>query len=100
MDYVLSFGVGRQTTFRVEDITQTLPTEADIRITLPCASPESPRSPFPYAAKMMISYGPLINMLNREQDPVRFDSDIQSARAAAIKEYNHLPQDMLWNVGK
>ncbi|GFZ45812.1 hypothetical protein JCM24511_03542 [Saitozyma sp. JCM 24511] len=99
MDYVLSFGVGRQTTFRVEDITQTLPTEEDIRITLPCASPESPRSPFPYAAKMMISYGPLINMLNREQDPVRFDSDIQSARAAAIKEYNHLPQDMQWNVG-
>lgn len=99
MDYALSFGVGRQTTYRVEEITQNLPTEEDIH---PLGvSPDTPRSPFSFAAKQMISYGPLINMLNREEsDVARLEGEIQAARAAAIKEYNQLPQDMQWNVGK
>ena len=99
MDYALAFGVGRQTTYRVEEITQTLPTEEDIHPT--GISPDTPRSPFSFAAKMMISYGPLINMLNREEsDVLRMEAEIQAARAAAIREYNQLPQDMQWNVGK
>jgi hypothetical protein len=94
MDYALSFGVGRQTTFRVEDITQTLPTGADFPET-------STRSPFLYAAQMMLSYGPLINMLNCEQgEGNRKESEVQSALAQAIKQYNQLPQDMQWTVAK
>jgi hypothetical protein len=99
MDYALAFGVGRQTTYRFEEITQPLPNEEDIYPSGP--PPDAPRSPFSFAAKQMISYGPLINMLNREASEVaRMDAEIQAARAAAIKEYNQLPQDMQWNVGK
>lgn len=97
MDNALSFGVGRQTTFRVEDITQILPTDTDI----PSASGENVRSPFSFAAQMMMSYGPLINMLNREQGAApQNDQDLQSALARAIRAYNELPQDMQWNVSK
>lgn len=86
MDYALSFGVGRQTAFRPDDITQTLPTEEDL---------QADRSPFPYAAKMMLAYGPLINSLNRGKG----DRDAHAACASAIREYNRLPGDMQWNVG-
>lgn len=100
MDFALSYGVGRQTTFHLEDITQELPTEEDVR---PAGtSYDMPRSPFPFAAKQMLSYGPLINLLNSNKpaDLGHKESLIQSARAAAIAEYNQLPQDMQWNVGK
>jgi len=101
MDHALAFGVGRQTTFRIEDITVSLPTSSDLH---PGGIPEGePGSAFPYAAKQMMIYGPLINMLNanhRDRDPVRLDADIQNARAAGMVEYNQLPDDMQWNVGK
>lgn len=113
MDYSLAFGVGRQTAWRVEDITQPLVTEEDMRgpisdspakggSTRPPVDPSKPRPVFPYAAKMMLSYGPLINMLNREQggSPGQYEADISNARMGAIRLYNQLPQDMQWNVGK
>lgn len=106
MDFALSFGVGRSTTFRVEDITQKLPTEDDIHpdgsFSKGSGPLDTPRSPFPYAAKQMLSYYPLVNMLNRQvEDTVnKGEGEIQAARALSIKEYNHLPQDMQWNVGK
>ncbi|ORY29983.1 fungal-specific transcription factor domain-domain-containing protein [Naematelia encephala] len=106
MDYALAFGVGRSTTFRVEDITQLLPTEEDLHPTSSPSTvgPDHPRSPFPFAAKQMISYGPLINMLNRpvtedDKEEQYIQAAMQAARAKAIKEYNQLPHDMLWNVG-
>lgn len=100
MDHALAFGVGRQTTFRLEDITVSLPSSADIH---PEGVPDGePGSAFPYAAKQMMIYGPLINMLNSNHDrePVTLEADIQNARAAAMVEYNQLPEDMQWNVGK
>ena len=101
MDHALAFGVGRQTTFRLEDITVSLPTHTDVH---PKGIPEGePGSAFPFAAKQMMIYGTLINMLNanhRDRDPVRLDADIQNARAAGMVEYNQLPDDMQWNVGK
>lgn len=97
MDYALAFGVGRQTTFRPEDISQTLPTAEDLNPAGKPLAPDTPRSPFPFAAKMMICYGPLINSLNRGKGG---DRDYFAARAAAIKEYNSLPADMQWNVTK
>lgn len=98
MDYALSFGVGRQTAFRPDDITQTLPTDEDLNPASACTptAADTPRSPFLFATKMMLSYGPLINMLNRGRGG---DRDVNAARAAAIREYNRLPADMQWNVG-
>lgn len=99
MDYALAFGVGRQTAIRPNDITQALPTEADVRH---ADSASAPRSPFPFAAKMMKSYGPLINMLNigDPEEASSVENDIQQARAQAMAVYNQLPEDMLWNVAK
>lgn len=98
MDYALAFGVGRQTTFRPEDISQTLPTAEDLNPAggTPAAA-DTPRSPFPFAAKMMLSYGPLINSLNRGKGG---DKDYYAARGASVKQYNSLPPDMQWNVTK
>jgi hypothetical protein len=42
----------------------------------------------------------MLNSNYRDRDPVRLESDIQNARAAAMVEYNQLPEDMQWNVGK
>ncbi|ORY23128.1 fungal-specific transcription factor domain-domain-containing protein [Naematelia encephala] len=97
LDFALAFGVGRQTTFRVEEITQALPNEADIH---PLGiSGDHPRSPFPFAARQMISYGPLINLLNGAQiHQADYGKLVQHARAQAMREYNNLPQDMQWNV--
>lgn len=103
MDHALAFGVGRQTTFRLEDITQRLPTDEDLHPSGTPPMPDTPRSAFPHAVKQMWSYGPLINMLNSNhagQDPAKIELDIQNARASAMVEYNQLPEDMQWNVGK
>lgn len=100
MDYALAFGVGRQTAIRPNDITQTLPSEEDIH---PGGRVEGiPRSPFIYAARMMKSYGHLINMLNIG-DPAaagNLENEINQARAQAMAAFNELPEDMQWNVGK
>jgi hypothetical protein len=103
MDYALAFGVGRQTAIRPNDITQTPPTEDDIH---PGGNVDgAPRSPFIYAAKMMKSYGYLINMLNVGDaegggGSATMESDINQARAQAMAAFNELPEDMQWNVGK
>ena len=45
LDFALAFGVGRPTTFRIEDVTQPLPTQENI---WPNGIPQGmPRSPFP-----------------------------------------------------
>jgi len=100
MDHALAFGVGRSTTYRVEEITQPMPTEEDVHPTSPNtpADPSAPRSPFPFCAQMMISYGPLINMLN--MGDASLERHIADARSASIREYNRLPPDMQWNVAK
>ena len=98
MDYALAFGVGRSTTFRGEEITQPIPTQDDI-------DPKSEtsaeiRSPFPFCAQTFLKYGPLINMLNMDDQSSSVEAQISMARSEAIKVYNQLPQDMQWNVGK
>jgi hypothetical protein len=107
LDLALSFGEGRQTTTPIDEITQLIPTEQDFCLqpsgsTLPEMESLSIRSPFPYAAKQMLLFGPLINMLN--VDSHRFTSDfdhrLQVALAEAIRHYSELPPDMRWNVRK
>lgn len=102
MDYALAFGVGRQTAIRPNDITQALPTEHDIHPAENATTAAGPHSPFPYAAKMMRSYGPLINMLNMgdPEEANGIENDVQQARAQAMAVYNQMPEDMSWNVAK
>lgn len=102
MDYALSFGVGRQTSFRPEDVTQSLPVEDDILP--PGTAFQTIRSPFPFAAKQMTVFGPFDNLLNRGRS---FSADLdvgireQAAKStAAMEEYNRLPADMVWSVAK
>ncbi len=105
LDYALAFGEGRQTTLHTEYITQLLPTEEDIRPpseSSPSATSDADgviRSPFPFAVKQMVAYGPLINMLNVESGHAA-KADVHAARAAVIKLYSELPVDMQWNVKK
>lgn len=94
MDYALSFGTGRQTTFRIEEITRRLPTQDDI------PGQGGTRSPFPYAARQMLAYGPLINLLNGPDDPPEVEGEIVACRAVAVQEYNALPSDMQWSATK
>jgi hypothetical protein len=101
MDHAISHGAGRRASFPLEDISQPLPTEEDIHPPGTSTAPDTPRSPFPFAAKQMLLYGPIINMLNRQsKGPSNSEADLQAARAAAMREYNQLPPDMQWNIAK
>ena len=112
LDCSLAFGVGRQTALRADDITQPLVSEDDMRSSELGSGSSSrqdslqqddanTRSVFPFAAKLMHSYCPLINMLNRQDHaPTAHEAEINEARMGAIRLYNQLPQDMQWNVGK
>jgi len=96
LDLSLSFGTGRETTFRIPSITQSLPTDEDM-----CPSPGTPRSPFPFAAKQMLSYGPLINILNGPHDEGGvWVKEAQAAIRRAVVFYNALPIDMQWSASK
>lgn len=110
LDYALSFGTGRQTTFRIEEITRRLPTQDDI-CPPSLAGAEGGRegglgrggeasSPFPFAAAQMLAYGPLINLLNGPEDSSEVDDNIAICRAAAVQEYTSLPSDMAWSATK
>lgn len=99
LDHALSFGVGRPTTFPPRGITQILPTEEDIHHdqAVPIA-----RSAFPFAAKLMKLFGPLINALNGVPVDITDHEirQVQASRADAITEYSMLPQDMQWVMQK
>ncbi|GFZ47717.1 hypothetical protein JCM24511_05464 [Saitozyma sp. JCM 24511] len=107
LDFSLSFGTGRRTTLSVDDITQVIPTQDDMRPALAFheASDQQQqptshgRSPFPYAARQMLAYGQLINLLNgpAEDTPERTEA-LRKARSLVIDVYNQLPPDMLWSA--
>ncbi|KAK4687588.1 hypothetical protein P7C73_g2528, partial [Tremellales sp. Uapishka_1] len=97
LDFALAFGTGRQTTLRVEEITQPLPSQEDVMGV--DADLDRPRSPFPFVAKQMLAYGHLISILNSGRSKVEESEEvIQRARTRAIQQYNALPSDMQWNV--
>lgn len=88
LDYVVSFGVGRSPSLRAQIITQSLPEDM-------------PGSPFPYAARMMRSYGTLIDLLNSEDPSVMsLTENIGRERVSIMREYQNLPPDMQWSAEK
>ena len=99
LDFALSFGTGRPTTFRIEDITQLLPSQEDI---WPDGAPAGmPRSPFPFAAKQMMAYGPLITLLNgSHKNKAEWKVQFQAAWSKAVEDYHDLPEDMQWSATK
>ena len=98
-DYSVSLGVGRATSLRPEAITQTYPTDEDMQ--LPAGS--TPSS-FPHAARLMASYGTLINMLNSDEsdsiDSPTLQNNVRTERVAIMKTYRSLPSHMLWSSEK
>jgi hypothetical protein len=100
LDSSLSFGVGRETTFNIKAIRQSLPTEDD----MPENLEHGCRSAFPFAAAQMLSYGSYINALNGPHDSDSADGEwLDDARLCikrSIALYNSLPADMQWNASK
>jgi hypothetical protein len=71
LDVSLSFGVGRETAFRLATISQTPPTEndfescvAEIKTTGESSVRQPSRNVFSYAAKLAYAYGPVVNVVN------------------------------------
>ena len=104
LDVSLSFGVGRETAFRLAAITQALPTEADFAAsdtTDNSATSPSVRSAFPFAAQLAFAYGPLVNVVNGPRDPDRrWEAEAQRITQQSVEVYNALPQDMQWSAYK
>lgn len=107
LDVSLSFGVGRETAFRLAAITQTIPAESDF------TPPEETggnggstsmlpvRSAFSYAARLAFAYGPLVNVLNGPwQNRSEWESQAQRITQQAVEVYNDLPPDMQWSAYK
>lgn len=109
LDHVVSIGHGRHTAFRSESITQSLPTVEDLGGADSHASPDEDHtsttsSPFPHAARLMFSYGSLINLLNVDDEATvdltaREDAIKQELRELS-KGYNALPFNMRWSAEK
>ena len=103
VDHTLAFSEGRLTSLRTEDITQELPREEDmhpINVRQEFKSEKTLRSPFPFAAQMMYTVGPLINMLNVKQGHPASgtEEEIHCVRARIASQYDQLPLDMIWNA--
>ena len=109
LDVSLSFGVGRETAFRLATISQTIPTEDDMRcpddstgnISSHSATVPPVRSAFAYAAKLAFAYGPLVNVINGPWDVQHeWETEAQRITQQAVEVYNALPPYMQWSAYK
>ena len=95
LDHVLSFGVGRPTTFPLRHVTRRLPSESNTPTT------DGTPSAFPCAAGLMWLFAPLINGLNGEGNVGEIEArQIIDAKAAAMEAYSRLPPSATWSVEK
>jgi len=108
LDVSLSFGVGRETAFRLAAITQTVPDETDFQEPTTGANAVGgssktgvARNVFAYAAKLAFAYGPLVNVVNGPWDnQAEWESQAQQITQQAVEVYNALPPDMQWSALK
>lgn len=106
LDVALSFGVGRETAFRLPTITQTVPTESDfltptVDIDFGSSTAIPGRKAFPYAARLAFAYGPLVSVVNGPRDDQgRWEAQAQQITQQAVEVYNSLPLDMQWSAYK
>jgi hypothetical protein len=108
LDVSLSFGVGRETAFRLATISQTPPTEndfescvAEIKTTGESSVRQPSRNVFSYAAKLAYAYGPVVNVVNGPWDnQSEWLFQAQQITQQAVEVYNTLPLDMQWSALK
>lgn len=105
LDVSLSFGVGRETAFRIESITQTIPVESDFEPSASGTTVDSNvqgvKHAFAYAAKLALVYGPLVNVVNGPWDNhSAWETEARRITQQAVEVYNALPQDMQWSAYK
>lgn len=108
LDVSLSFGVGRETAFRLAAITQMPPTEDDFEShvsggdsILGSSANRSMRKVFTYAAKLAFAYGPVVNVVNGPWDnQSEWETQAQQITQQAVEVYNALPVDMHWSAVK
>jgi len=107
LDVSLSFGVGRETAFRLAAITQTPPSDADFKTALThghyreSSSTPPIRNVFSYAARLAYAYGPVVNVVNGPWDTQsEWESQAQQITQQAVEVYNALPADMQWSAIK
>jgi hypothetical protein len=106
LDVSLSFGVGRETAFRLAAITQTVPNEADFDPPVAEAigadsNTRRNRNVFSYAAKLAHAYGSLVNVVNGPWDnQAEWESQAQQITQQAVEVYNALPSNMQWSAVK
>ncbi|KII95648.1 hypothetical protein PLICRDRAFT_86996 [Plicaturopsis crispa FD-325 SS-3] len=101
LDSSLSFGTGRPTTIRLEEIDVRLPEDSDIHLT-PAAAQAGVvlcTNAFPYAARQMLLYGTVLNMLNSAAPKGDdFIPAFVEAKKAFIKAYQEIPPALSWGV--
>jgi hypothetical protein len=106
LDVSLSFGVGRETAFRLDSITQTIPTESDFAPTADQRGQSIPeahsvRHAFVHAARLAFSYGQLVNVVNGSRaSQSDWATAAQRITQSAVEVYNSLPSDMSWSALK
>jgi hypothetical protein len=108
LDVSLSFGVGRETAFRLGAITQTVPNEIDFddptignNAVGGSSCKGMVRNVFAYAARLAYAYGPLVNVVNGPWDnQAEWESQAQQITQQAVEVYNALPPDMQWSALK
>ena len=88
LDHIVSLGLGRPTTFRLEQVTQTLPDHNS-----------SQPGPFAMAARLMYVHGQLINQLNMDDlvSDIR-KLEVTQAKCSVTTCYNSLPPEMQWSA--
>lgn len=108
LDVYLSFGVGRETAFRLAAITQTIPADDDFgrsegasNAGMSDSNMPQAKSAFSHAAKLAYAYGPLVNVVNGPwHSQSEWEAQAQRITQQAVEIYNALPPDMQWSAYK
>ncbi|KIY44030.1 hypothetical protein FISHEDRAFT_77944 [Fistulina hepatica ATCC 64428] len=99
LDYSIAVGTGRPTTLRTDEISVVLPEPSDISLMpLPGIRLGETVAAFPYAARQMYLYGPVLNMLNGMKQRDDYASAFTQAKREFIMAYQNLPTCLVWNI--
>ena len=95
LDFMVSLGVGRPTSMRLDTVTQAHPTQMDV-----CADGSSTPSPFPFLTRLLFLSGQLFNLVNIDAQYPETNARIDQRRTDIMQLYHELPSGLQWNVLK